>query len=149
MLKRILFGTLKFLLYLIFVGAAVYYTPTLLAKALQTPYPLATITSGSMWPVLKENDLILMRGLSGKDAQIGMIIVYKNPQGFTIHRLVKKDGDKLVTRGDANNIDDTPIASADVIGTVVNWWWGGPVRIPAVGSIARNFGKTINNFRPH
>ncbi len=141
-MKKALVTSVKILLYLAFVAGAVYYTPRLLAKALHTQYPLATITSGSMWPVLKTNDLVLMKGSNGKDVSVGQIIIYQNPNGFTIHRLIRKDGSKLITKGDANNVEDAPIKESDVIGRAV-YVGNSPFRIPWLGAIARSFGPQI------
>ena len=74
-------GLAKLVLYLAFVVAAVIYTPKILSKQLHTEYPMATITSGSMWPVLKTNDLILMRGIAASDAEVGQIIIYRWMEG--------------------------------------------------------------------
>ena len=140
---RLLRKLIKLVLYLAFVAAAVYYTPRILANVLNTEYPLATITSGSMWPVLKENDLILVKGMEGSDAEIGQIIIFRNAKSFTIHRLIKKTDDgKLVTMGDANDVEDAPITEADVIGRVV-YLRDKPFRIPKAGSFARILGPKI------
>ena len=154
MLKRLTIGTLKLVLYLLFVAVAVYYSPKILSRALNTPYPLATITSGSMWPALKTNDLILMKGANGADVAVGEIIIYKNSQGFTIHRLIRKENPdasvggaaKLITRGDANNVDDAPITESDVIGKLVTIR-GKPFRIPHLGLIARNLGPKLQELQ--
>ncbi len=138
MIKKIALNVIKILTYVAFVILAIVYTPKLLAKVLGTPYPLATVTSGSMWPLLKENDLILMKGASGQDVKLGQIIVYKNPvqNSYIIHRLVRKVGDKLVTKGDANSMEDSPIAASSVIGRVV-YIGDRPLRVPYLGLVAR------------
>ncbi len=143
MFKKIFIKVVKVVLYIAFVVAAVYYTPKILAKALHTQYPLATITSGSMWPVLKVNDLILVKGITGKEAQIGQIIIYQNPKGFTIHRLVRRQNGMLITKGDANNVEDTPVKDVDVIGRTVNIGKS-PFRIPFLGMIARGLGPKLH-----
>jgi len=143
--KRVFIGFVKAVLYVAFVLAAVYYTPKILSKELHTQYPLATITSGSMWPVLKTNDLILMKGISGSQAQIGQIIIYQNTKGFTIHRLIKKENGKLITQGDANDMEDPPISESQVIGRVV-YIGNSPFRIPYLGIVARNLGPTIQEL---
>ena len=144
--RRIFKGFVKVALYLLFVGLAIYFTPKILSQTLNTPYPLATITSGSMWPALKVDDLILMRGLSGNDVEVGQIIVFQNAQqGFTIHRLIKKENNKLVTKGDANEVEDSPIKPEDVIGRVL-YIGSHPVRIPYLGIVARTFGPSIQKF---
>jgi signal peptidase I len=145
-LKKVLVGLVKIAAYLVFVGTAVYYTPKVLSKTLNTPYPLATITSGSMWPQLKVNDLILMKGASGSQVEAGQIIIFKNAKGFTIHRLMRKEADgKLITRGDANNVDDAPIKEADVIGRAV-YVGRKPFRIPKFGFMARSLGPKLQHF---
>ena len=143
MVKKFFIGIAKLAVYLIFVVALIYFIPKILAKALHTPYPLATITSGSMWPVLKIDDLILMKGIRGQDAQVGQIIVYQNAaQGFTIHRLIRKENGMLVTKGDANDAEDPPISEKDVIGRAA-YIGSSPVRIPYLGFIARQFGQRV------
>ena len=155
MILRAVKGIVKLVLYVAFVLAAVYYAPKLLSSALHTPYPMATITSGSMWPVLQENDLIFVKGLKGEDAEIGQIIIYQNDRGFTIHRLVRiEDGPStslgassklLVTRGDANNIEDKPIQPAQVIGRVV-YRGDKPFRLPKLGFLTRYLGPKIQQL---
>ena len=142
---------IKLVLYLAFVAAAVYYTPRILAKVLNTEYPLATITSGSMWPVLKENDLILVKGMEGSEAEIGQIIIFRNQKGFTIHRLIRRESSadgvasvRLVTMGDANDVEDSPITEGDVIGRVV-YLRDKPFRIPKAGGFARILGPKIQD----
>jgi signal peptidase len=144
--KRVIIGIVKVILYVVFVAAAVYYTPKILSKTLHTQYPLATITSGSMWPVLKVNDLILMKGISGNQAQIGQIIIYQNTAGFTIHRLIRKENGKLITQGDANDVEDAPIAESQVVGRIVYIFGNHPFRIPYLGAISRSLGPTIQDL---
>ena len=135
----------KLVVYLVFVGVLIVYLPKFLSYVLHTPYPLATITSGSMWPVLKENDLVLMQGATGSDVAVGDIIVFRNPKGFTIHRLIEKADGKLITKGDANSVEDSPIGGEDVIGKVVVIR-GQLARIPYVGFVARSLGPKIQEI---
>lgn len=143
--RRIFIGAVKLILYVAFVAAAIYFLPKVLAKSLHTNYPLATITSGSMWPALNVNDLILMKGISADQAQVGQVIVFKNvEQGFTIHRLIRiQDDGKLVTKGDANDIEDPSITGSDVIGRIV-YIGHSPLHIPYLGIIARGLGPKIH-----
>ncbi len=144
--KKIILGFTKLIAYLAFVAVAVYYTPKILSKKLGTPYPLATITSGSMWPVLQTNDLILMKGISGSQAQVGQIIVYKNAGGFTIHRLIRRENGKLITKGDANDIEDKPVAESEVVGRAV-YIKNKPLRIPYLGMVAKNVGPGMQKIQ--
>src|SRR3989344_1072105 len=152
MVFRFIKGIVKFVLYIAFVAVLVIYTPRILSNVLDTEYPMATITSSSMWPQLKQDDLILVKGVSGADVEVGQIIIFRNSKGFTIHRLVRREDDpdapdraggKLITKGDANSVEDQPILEEDVIGRVV-YIQDNPFRIPKAGLIARNLGPKIN-----
>lgn len=108
--------------------------PKALSWYLDTPYPMAAITSGSMWPALKEGYLIFIKSVPKEDLKIGDIIVYRNNLGFTIHRIVKLSEDELVTKGDANFQNDTPIKYEDVVGKTLTVF-GKQVYIPYLGII--------------
>ncbi|MBI4132661.1 MAG: signal peptidase I [Candidatus Sungbacteria bacterium] len=121
----------------------VWGLPRGLSRALGTPYPMATITSGSMWPVLKEGDLILIQAVPKQALKVGDIVVWRNPQGFTVHRVVKLGDETFVTKGDANFKDDAPVRYEDLIGRTVAIREQ-PLRIPYVGFIsltASKYGK--------
>lgn len=134
---------ISWVVYLAFLGALVYGTPKLLTKVLNTPYPMAVITSGSMWPELKKGDMVLIQGIEGKeDIETGDIVVYENEKGFTIHRVVKMDDLTLITKGDANNNQDSPVRYEEVIGKTVVLGEK-PLRIPFLGSIGIFINKTI------
>lgn len=124
------------ILYLAILAGLVYGIPKALAFFLETDYPMASITSGSMWPSLKKGDLILIKGVGDKE-EIGIndIIVYQNPKGFTIHRIIKMEEKTLTTKGDANNVEDLPVEYEKVIGKIftIN---DKPLRIPFLGSVS-------------
>lgn len=122
--------------YIAILVGLVYSIPKGLAYVLKTEYPMASITSGSMWPALKKGDFILIKGVqSQNEIKVGDIVVYKNPKGFTIHRIVDIKNDMVTTRGDANNVDDTPINFADIIGKPL-YFRNKPLRIPLLGMIS-------------
>ncbi|MFH1866569.1 MAG: signal peptidase I [Patescibacteria group bacterium] len=132
------------ILYLVFVLALIYFTPKFLSYALNTQYPLAAITSGSMWPALKQYDLIFIQGIDARQVKIGDIVVYTNQKkAFTIHRVIELREDTIVTKGDANNVADKAISYEDIVGRLYrlgNW----DVRIPKLGYISTSFSKFIN-----
>lgn len=118
-----------------FLAGLIYGIPKGLSYWLGTSYPMAAITSGSMWPALKTGDMVFIEGVSNKDQiRVGDIIVYKNPKGFTIHRVIKIDGESIQTQGDANNIADRPIKFGEVVGKTLNIN-GKPLRIPMMGNV--------------
>lgn len=125
-------------IYLAVLVGVVVGLPRGLSYVLKTPYPLAAITSGSMWPNLKEGDLVLILGYQGdpREVAVGDIIVFRNPTGtFTIHRIVLKNDKTVTTKGDANFEPDKPVKYKDIIGKAVALG-DKPVRLPLIGSIS-------------
>lgn len=127
---------INILIYIVIVVSIVYGLPKLLTRELHTSYPMAAITSGSMWPVLKVDDLVFIEGVNASDLKVGDIIVYHNyiNNTLTIHRIVRFENGTIITKGDANFTEDAPVKPDDVIGRTVNIW-GGPLRIPYLGAL--------------
>lgn len=125
------------IVYIAILAGLVFGIPKALSHYLDTQYPMASITSGSMWPVLKKGDLVFIKGVDDKkDIQKGDIVVYKNVQyGFAIHRVISISNDTVITKGDANNTQDAPINAGEIIGKTVNFK-GKPLRIPYLGNIS-------------
>ena len=110
--------------------------PKLLSYALGTKYPLASITSSSMWPALKRGDLVLLRHRPPQELKEGMIVAYEDPdgRGVIIHRIVGFDGAFVVTKGDANDTEDEPVPMYDIIGAVPTIG-GTPLKLPFLGHV--------------
>lgn len=123
-------------LYLAVLAGLAFGTPKALAYVLDTDYPMASITSGSMWPVLKKGDLVFIKGIHSKEEiQLDDVVVYRNPEGFTIHRVIKLNENNLITKGDANNISDAPVKYEDVVGKAVTLNEK-ILRIPVLGNLS-------------
>ena len=122
------------ILYLTFITVVAVGTPRALVYVLGTEYPIASITSGSMWPELKIGDLILIKYVDKKNLAIGDIIVFQKDGGFTIHRIIELNENTIKTKGDANIISDSPISYNTIIGRTVDWK-NKPVRIPYLGRL--------------
>ena len=135
-MKTILKFILNIVVYVAIVGVTVFGLPRFLAWKLNTTYPMAAITSGSMWPALKEGDLVFIEGVPKETLETGDIIVYRNPtgNGFTIHRIKELRDDELVTKGDANFKDDEPVPYDHVVGRTYQMM-GTNARIPYLGFI--------------
>jgi len=88
-----------------------------------------------MWPALKKGDLVLIKGVDKEELRVEDIVVYQNFRGFTIHRIVKMNEDTLVTKGDANNAQDSPVEYDQLVGRVVNLI-NKPLIIPYLGMIS-------------
>lgn len=109
--------------FLCLVLLSVFGIPALLELALGVDQPLLTVTSSSMWPGLKRGDIVLVKKTGTEDIDIGSVVVFKHENGLAVHRVVKIDGTRITTKGDANPLADNPINYDDVVG-----------RVPAVGS---------------
>lgn len=135
-MNKIVKSILGWILYIAILVGLIVGIPKGLAYVLKTNYPMASITSGSMWPALKKGDLVFIKGINGKnDIKVGDIIVYQNPKGFTIHRVIEMREDTLITKGDANNVSDAPVSYNEVIGKTVNIS-NKPLRIPMLGMVS-------------
>jgi len=135
-MKKIIKEIIVWILYIALLVGLVYGIPRGLSYALKTDFPMASITSGSMWPALKRGDLILIQGVENKEEiEVGDIVIYNNPKGFTIHRVIKLNENTIVTKGDANNVEDTPVNYDEIIGKplTVN---DKPLRIPFLGMVS-------------
>ena len=141
-MRKFLKFILNIVIYAAIVGAIVYGLPYYLTKKLGTSYPIAAITSGSMWPVLHIGDLVLIQKIAKEDIKVGDIIVWQNAkglpagrQGFTIHRVTKLNEKTLVTKGDGNFTADEPVRYEDVLGRTL-MRGKDPLRIPYMGYIS-------------
>ena len=78
---------------------------------------LYKIGSGSMEPHLKVNDLIIIR--ESDDYKIGNIVTFKNDDEYITHRIVSINGNEIITKGDANNMNDEPITRDKIVGKLI------------------------------
>ena len=120
--KKLAKNILGWVIYIIVLIILIHGIPKGLAYVLDSPYPMAAITSGSMWPSLKKGDLVLIKGVNNKgEVKVSDIVVYNNPSGFTIHRVVEINGNTITTKGDANNISDPTVKYEDIVGKAVSF----------------------------
>lgn len=80
-------------------------------------YTVFEIASGSMNPILNENDIVLVK--IGNEVNENDIITYKKKDTFITHRLIKKQANYYICKGDANNTNDDPIKETQILGRVV------------------------------
>ena len=88
------------------------------------------IVSGSMEPALEVGDLALVRLGVPADLPVGSVVAFRLNSTIVVHRLVGVEGERLVTKGDANpEPDPFPVYRRSLLGVVVG-------RIPRVGLLA-------------
>ena len=96
------------------------------------PMPLgyggAVVLSGSMEPTIMTDELIIVK--AEDSYAVGDVVVFQNGRMFVVHRIVDMDADTVITRGDANNMDDAPIEITQIKGRVI-------AHVPYVGALIR------------
>ena len=82
-------------------------------------YAVLEVATGSMEPTLKVGDLIIIN-TKEKNYQSKDIITFYDVNGsFVTHRLVSIKGDKMITKGDANNTEDEELTSKNIVGKYI------------------------------
>lgn len=76
----------------------------------------------SMLPMLREGvDSVVL--VKPDDVKLYDIVLYRSDDGYSLHRVVKIDGDYLVTCGDNQSVG-VRVARQDVIARVESWYRG-------------------------
>ena len=129
---RLIFRGLMIVLISVILGGTLYSINArrLLGNAMPMPFGIGAsiVLSGSMEPTLSVNDLIVVR--ASDEYAVGDVIVYQSGSNLIIHRIVRLDGDSIVTQGDANNVEDAPVSPAAVKGRLA-------FSVPAIGVLVR------------
>ncbi|MBR3198475.1 MAG: signal peptidase I [Bacilli bacterium] len=75
------------------------------------------VQTASMEDNIHAGDYILI--CKKNNYKVGDVVTYKKDNYHVTHRIVKKKAFKVVTKGDANNIEDAEISIKDIIGKVI------------------------------
>ena len=75
------------------------------------------VKTGSMEEKIHVGDYILI--LRKKEYNVGDVVTYTSNNGFITHRIIKKDGNTVTTKGDANNTADETINASIIVGKVI------------------------------
>lgn len=92
----------------------------------------AVVLSGSMEPELSVDDMIIVKDTG--DYQVDDIVVFEDKTIMVVHRIVDIDGDEIITKGDANNVEDAPITIDCIKGEVVASVPGAGIVVNAIKS---------------
>ena len=80
-------------------------------------YTYFIVASGSMSGTIEVNDIIIVK--INDDYDVKDIITYNNNGSFITHRVERIEDEKVITRGDVNNLEDDPVPKDKIIGRVV------------------------------
>ena len=80
-------------------------------------YTFFEVATGSMSSTIEVGDVIVVK--LTKDVNLKDIVVYKQDSNLITHRIISIDGEKVITKGDANNTEDAPITINEIIGKVI------------------------------
>ena len=75
------------------------------------------VKTGSMEDGIHVGDCILI--YKKKDYKVGDIVTYQKEEYHVTHRIIKKNGNKFITKGDANNVEDEEIELKSIVGKVI------------------------------
>lgn len=80
-------------------------------------YSFFRVETGSMSGTFEINDIIIVK--ITKNVKNNDIITFKEKDNIITHRIIKIDGEEIVTKGDANNSEDEAISKDVIIGKVI------------------------------
>ena len=83
-------------------------------------YTFFEVGSGSMSPTILSNDVIIVK--LNENYQTNDIVTFYFDDSIVTHRIVKIFDDRIITKGDANNVRDLSIDKDSIIGKVVFVW---------------------------
>ena len=75
------------------------------------------VKTGSMEENIHIGDYILI--IEKSKYNIGDVVTYKTNGGFITHRIIAREGNEIITKGDANNVEDEKINESIIVGKVM------------------------------
>ena len=80
-------------------------------------YTFFEVATASMFPTIEIGDVVIVE--LTKEVKPNDIIVYIDGESIITHRLIEKNDNELIAKGDANNSEDKPIQQDMVLGKVI------------------------------
>lgn len=80
-------------------------------------YTIFQVITGSMSNTINPQDIVIVKLTD--EVKTNDIITFRVGDDFVTHRMIGVEGDKIITRGDANNSQDAPISKEQIVGKVV------------------------------
>ena len=86
-----------------------------------------TVSGSSMFPFIRNGDVVEIEGLNSKIRVGDVLLVRKNDETYVLHRVVKVEKDKFFLRGDYSSCLEGPFREDYVVGRAVIRFSGGRV----------------------
>ena len=104
---------------LLFLDIFLDFQTTFLKKSYKSFFGISAfeIQTASMEGTINIGDLVIVKNT--KKIKLNDVVTYDVGGKFVTHRVVQQISDTFVTKGDANNTDDTPISSDQIVGKVI------------------------------
>ena len=80
-------------------------------------YSIFEVVTGSMKDSINVGDAVLVK--IDDEFAVGDVITYKSGDDYITHRVVSEKDGYIITKGDANNVNDSPIDKDLVLGKVI------------------------------
>ena len=130
---KILFKIFKIIIYTVLILVIIFNLISMLSmKFSNSEYPIIfgytyfNVVSGSMEPTIDIGDDIVVK--LTKDVSENDVITFVEDGAFVTHRIVRIDGENIITKGDNNDSEDDPKTIDAVVGKLV-------LVIPLLGKI--------------
>ena len=95
------------------------------------------VLSGSMEPTIMIGDIAIIKEIKADKLNVGDIIAFRSGNSVITHRIIEKDGEEFITKGDNNNTEDRyPVKSESIEGIYVR-------RIAQLGNFAMFLQTTL------
>lgn len=80
-------------------------------------FSIFQVITGSMSETIEIKDIVILK--ITKDVNENDIVTYKSGNDFITHRIIKKEENQIITKGDANDSEDKPITTDNIVGKVI------------------------------
>lgn len=120
---------------------------TLIKKSLKQNKLCFKALGSSMLPFVRNGDFVEIRSTDIDNISIGDIIFFEKDKRFFLHRLLKKNENEYITKGDNMPNFDIPINSNNILGKLTIIKRENRVIDPN-SSLNKNLGKLIVIFHP-
>ncbi len=111
-MNRIIKNTINVILILVIVILVGYFILRISGRI-----KIYNVETGSMEDKIHAGDYILL--CKRENYQIGDVVTFTVDNYFVTHRIIKIEGDKITTKGDANNLEDKEIDQNQIVGKMI------------------------------